>query len=486
MQLRIYIEQYHIRPSIDDTYQAEAVNKDTLGDLFEEKASQLINIVVILQTLGVSLILVSIAMIAICTIKGKQGQRFYRVEIKHKPAINKQAILISASVNGTVFLLYAVALDIAAIYYRSNSLLLDLETINHKDKIGRPFDILYNLPIVVVVFDAVAALPCIIMLFIVIVHFCYKGSDKNNYSICQLYKVILLGPMLSIAAHSPFVAIAYINDAYYAGSIFIYYVVILFACFAAVHLTMNACLKSIVLENESNIWNLIFENCCKLKDKKDPKFNAENKSQVRRKCTQTLCPIAIMFLMLFFILVAVVIVILYFIIIPLNGSVSGAPHQLFGFYQTIIIFLGIFITYKTVLHKKHSGLKYAIKKRESLHTDVSDEDKRLKFYGMVIDLVEHFHEEKIPQTEREPKQRSTDDSATETQTQTQTTATGTSISGSPSAKLTTKPTVEKKVYTKDGPKRKSKFGSSKYSRISLESMSGEDGVEESEIQSDVM
>ena len=449
MQLRIYIEQYHIRPSIDDTYQAEAVNEDTLGALFEEKASQLIKIVIILQTLGVSLILVSIAMIAICTIKGKQGQRFYRVEIKHKPAINKQAILISASVNGTVFLLYAVALDIAAIYYRSNSLLSDLETINHKDKIGRPFDILYNLPIVVVVFDAVAALPCIIMLFIVIVHFCYKGSDKNNYSICQLYKVILLGPMLSIAAHSPFIAIAYINDAYYAGSIFIYYVVILFACFAAVHLTMNACLKSIVLEDELNIWNLIFENCCKLKGKK----NTENKSlEVRRKCSQTLCPIAIMFLMLFFILVAVVIVILYFIIIPLNGSVSGAPHQLFGFYQTIIIFLGIFITYKTVLHKKHSGLKYAIKKRESLHTDVSDEDKRLKFYGMVIDLVEHFHEEKVPHTKRTPKQRrSTDDSGTETQT-----AVTETSSGSSSAEPTTKPKGEKKGHKlKTGKKEKS-------------------------------
>lgn len=384
--------------------------------------------VIVLQTLGVVLILVSVAMIAACMIKGKQHQRLYRVQIKHKPAINKQAILISASVNGMVFLLYAVALDIAAIYYRNNSLLSDLEMINHKDKIGQPFDILYNLPIVVLVFDAVAALPCIIMLFIVTVHFCYKGSDKDNYSIMTV-KPILLGPILSLAAHSPFIAIAYINDAYYAGSIFIYYVIIFFACFAAVHLTMNACLKSIVLKSEWNIWNWIFQDCCKLKYESTENTNTDNsqtdnRPQIRRKCIQTLCPITITFLMLLFILTAVVIVILYLVIIPLNGSVSGAPHQLFGFYQSIIIFLGIFITYKTVLHKKRSDLKYAVKKKESLHKlkdcrwdELPDEDKGLKFYSMVIDLVEYFYDKKVyPQTEKTLelacRQQSTDHSGT--------------------------------------------------------------------------
>ena len=416
MQLRIYIEQYHIRPSIDDTYQAEAVNEATLGALFEEKANQLVKTVIVLQTLGVVLILASVAMIAACTIKGKSNQRLYSVQIKHKPAIYNQAILISASVNGTVFLLYALALDIAAIYYRNNSLLSDLEVINHKDNIGRPFDILYNLPIVVLVFDAVAAVPCIIMLFIVIVHFCYKGNDRKDYSIMTV-KPILLGPILSLAAHSPFIAIAYINDAYYAGSIFVYYVIIFFACFAAVHLTMNSCLKSIVLKGEWNIWNWIFQDCCKLgsKEYKDEQNtnsdeSSDSEPQIRRKCTQTLCPIAISLLMLLFILTAVVIVILYLVIIPLNGSVSGAPHQLFGFYQSVIIFLRIFITYKTVLHKKHGALKHAIKKKESLHKlkdrnwdELPDEDKGLKFYSMVIDLVEYFHDKKVSQTKKAPE-----------------------------------------------------------------------------------
>ena len=229
------------------------MNEDTLGALFEEKANQLVNTVIVLQTLGVVLMLVSVAVTVTCMVKGRQYQRFYRVQLKHKPAINKQAILISASVNGMVFLLYALALDMAAIYYRNNSLLSDVDTIHHSDKIGRPFDILYNLPIVVLVFDAVAALPCIIVLLFVIVQFCYKGSKKDEYSIVSV-KPILLGPIFSLTAHSPFIAIAYINDAYYAGSIFIYYVIIFFACFAAVHLTMNACLKSIVLKRERNIW----------------------------------------------------------------------------------------------------------------------------------------------------------------------------------------------------------------------------------------
>ena len=379
------------------------MNEDTLGALFEEKANQLVNTVIVLQTLGVVLMLVSVAMIVTCMVKGKQYQRFYRVQLKHKPAINKQAILISASVNGMVFLLYALALDMAAIYYRNNSLLSDVDTIHHSDKIGRPFDILYNLPIVVVVFDAVAALPCIIVLLYAIVQFCYKGSKKDEYSIVSV-KPILLGPIFSLTAHSPFIAIAYINDAYYAGSIFIYYVIIFFACFAAVHLTMNACLKSIVLKRERNIWNCIFR-MLKVESTENIKtgnLQPDHRSQVCRKCTQTLCPIIVTFLMLLFILVAVVIVILYLVIIPLNGSVSGAPHQLFGFYQSVIIFLGIFITYRTILHKKHNGLKYAIKKKgadldtvnelkASTWDTLPDEEKNLKFYSMVIELVERFY-----------------------------------------------------------------------------------------------
>ncbi|MCG8623981.1 MAG: hypothetical protein MJE68_18575 [Proteobacteria bacterium] len=100
-----------------------------------------------------------------------------------------------------------------------------------------------------------------------------------------------------------------------------------------------------------------------------------------------------------------VIVICYLIIIPLNGSVSGASHQLIGFYQTVIIFLGIFITYKTVLQKKHGSLKSAIrnrktplKEKDSTGTQWSDlprVEKAVVYHEMILDLVKHLHEKKV-------------------------------------------------------------------------------------------
>ena len=160
-------------------------------------------------------------------------------------------------------------------------------------------------------------------------------------------------------------------------------------CFAAVHTIVNACLRSVVLdESKFNVWNYIF----KKGDKKPQSC----------KSIRFLCPITVVFLVLILILLTVALVIIYFVIIPLNGSVSGAPHQLIGFYQSIIIFLGILITYKTILHKKYGGLKGAIKSRKEspLNDDVNwkdllDKEKTDRFYDMYIDLVKEYHKEKI-------------------------------------------------------------------------------------------
>jgi hypothetical protein len=115
-----------------------------------------------------------------------------------------------------------------------------------------------------------------------------------------------------------------------------------------------------------------------------------------------LCSTIVSIVLVLFLLSVVVIVICYLIIIPLNGSLSGASHQLIGFYQTVIIFLGIFIAYKTVLHKKHGGLKSAIrnlekplKKEDSTGTqwdDLPQVEKAIVYHEMVLDIVKHKYE----------------------------------------------------------------------------------------------
>ena len=63
------MEQYDIRPSIDDTYQAEAMNIDAFNDLFNKNANQLINIVICIQTLGVLMIFACTVIIITCAFK---------------------------------------------------------------------------------------------------------------------------------------------------------------------------------------------------------------------------------------------------------------------------------------------------------------------------------------------------------------------------------------------------------------------------------
>ena len=351
-QLRIYVEQYDIRPSIDDTYQAEAANGGALIDLLKDKTNQVTNTVICTQTLGILMILATIIVIATCArVKSKKSQNFCEgnmINLKEY-TLHKQAVIISISINGMLFLLYAIALDGAAIHYRNNSLLHDLKIIHHKDSRGQPFDVLFNLPVVVLVFDILAGLFCIIWFLIVSICFCYKEKSTKGYSLFTVAPS-LLGPIFGIINHSPFIAIAYINDAYYAGSIFVYYTVMFFVCFAAVHLTTSACLWSLLDNNNTQSW--IHQIIC------NPNANG---------CERRICYViwfmCVSVLMLVLISSVVATVICYFVIIPLNGSVSNAPNRLIGFYQTIIILLGIFITYKTVIHKKRSGLKRALKNR---------------------------------------------------------------------------------------------------------------------------
>ena len=398
-------------------------------------------------------------------------------KIKYKPTIAKQSLLISFSFNGMLFLLYTVALDSAAIYYRNKSLLSDLKLIHHSDASGRPLDILYNIPIVVLVFDLIAAAVSVTMLLVVFIHFCYKGKDSNELiSLMSSH----LGPLIGLVTHSPFIAIAYINDAYYAGSIFVYYMVVFFVCFSAVHVTMNACLRVLLGKGKHPVWNRLFSYKSKTAENGDgtpltqgkngdgtpltqgengdgtpltqgengdiddtpltqgengdntpltqgengdntplvqgengdntPLVQGENgNSNANSRKTviscRLLCPVVVIFLMLILILFTVAAVICYFVIIPLNGSVSGAPHQLVGFYQSIIIFLGVFITYKTILHKKYGGIKGAIKNIDTSPVSGIDdgswnslpnEEKSLEFYKMVVDIVKHYHKRSAP------------------------------------------------------------------------------------------
>ena len=326
-------------------------------------------------------IFVSIVAIAMCTYKSNTKKCCVK-EIKYKSTVRKQALLISLSINGLIFLLYAFAMDIAAIAFESKTFSSDTRNEAKLDTY------LICLPTEVMLFDLIALIIysgalCAVKM---IEHCCDMAKDLRSFSIINVIPS-LLGPLLGFVNHFPFIVIAYINDSYYASSIFVYYMVIFFVCFVAVHLTMRAFLGAQLPEpqTESNIWSCIFKKC---------------------GASRCICSSAVSIVLLIVLLSAVFIVICYLIIIPVNGSVSGATHQLIVFYQTIIIFLGIFITYRTVIHKKHGGLKSAIRNRKTplkindsgtstQWRDIPDVEKTVIYHDMVLDLVKHFHDKNI-------------------------------------------------------------------------------------------
>ncbi|MCG8623982.1 MAG: hypothetical protein MJE68_18580 [Proteobacteria bacterium] len=227
-----------------------------LNELYKERSNQLIYIMICLQTLGIVMAFVGVIAIVCCTMKSTNGRKFYVREIRHRSRVSKETLLISLSINGMMFLLYAMAMDITAVVYQFNKddLLSDSKDELHGlYKRGLKF-----LPIMTLVFDLFAfyilyiGAHCIAMCC-----YCHKNSDDKIYSIFTVVPS-LLGPLLGLINHCPFIAIAYIIDSYYASSIFVYYMVVFFICFIAVHLSMRAFLRTQLPEpqTESNVWSI--------------------------------------------------------------------------------------------------------------------------------------------------------------------------------------------------------------------------------------
>ena len=151
-------------------------------------------------------------------------------------------------------------MDGAAVHYRNYSLLSDLKIVHHSDEIGQPYDVLYNLPLVALVFDVLALVTYVALLVCTMSYYFYKlDDDHQTFSVPSVIPS-LLGPLFCLISHSPYIAIAYINDAYYAGSTFVYYVVVFFVYLAAIHITTKSCFECRVLK-ESSIFSTITLKC---------------------------------------------------------------------------------------------------------------------------------------------------------------------------------------------------------------------------------
>ena len=147
------------------------------------------------------------------------------------------------------------------------------------------------------------------------------NCTKCRYGYLPILSLSVLSPIFCIIAHSPYIAIAYLDDGSHASSMFIYYSILSYALFGL-------------------LW-LFFHWCDNFEDDKQL-------SNCLPKVIKYYHTITLIFLVLttFMFLGLVVTITCYFVFIPINKSISDAPNRVVSIYQSGGFIIGSVIVYK--------------------------------------------------------------------------------------------------------------------------------------------
>ncbi len=202
-----------------------------------------------------------------------------------------------------------------------------------------------------------------------------------NTKLYLLLALSTVGPTIGLVIHLPYILIAYLNDASYATSIFIYYTIIVFVLFGALDLSFGTCIGALirVTNGQNNEENNRFPFC--------------------RTCNRTGIIVAFaivtpIFTILIILLVGMIATAI--VVIPISGSISDAPNRLLGFYQTVFILGGAYLVYRSFF-KKTPTLESVVKDQEEGmfgNTDqrnrwkgLSNDEKVAEFYSLIVKIA---------------------------------------------------------------------------------------------------
>jgi hypothetical protein len=138
-----------------------------------------------------------------------------------------------------------------ALYNRQNPPDPEISVIYGNEDPGDPFSVFFNLPLLIITFDATVTTFSFTMLFIAVLcssFRCFKLDRMENFSKkWDLFlKLSSVGPVLILLMHAPFISNAYLVDAFHASSVFIYYsAVILIGFLLLKKIAIHTCLSSV-------------------------------------------------------------------------------------------------------------------------------------------------------------------------------------------------------------------------------------------------
>ena len=272
-----------------------------------------------------------------------------------------KATTISVSYISIGRIIIFILLDIGAMVVRELHVDPQVQSIYHEGNFGDLNDIIYNIPVTLLVFDGIALFAGLLMVITALCFTstctcmcsrCYtcSGRCKRRYKDCCYYPLVLtVVPLIfSAYSHAPYIIMAYVSDTSYASSIFIYYVIAIFVEFGVLEYTFSTLFK------KWKKWKIL---------------------------------IFILALALsVFINGTMASIITFFFFAPIKYALRRAPSEVLVIYQSAIIFVGGYITYKTVFKDKRSH-------QEKLNSDISllDHSKMKEIAALEHEITQLQH-----------------------------------------------------------------------------------------------
>ena len=232
MQLHTYVRAQSITPQLGNSYTALAVNNETFDSVV---GGNLVNIILACPIVAIVLVFIITVMLLVVYTNRDQWR-------KRRPlTISSKATLLSLTViNGS----YASATLVFGINAISASR-QQLYSIHGQGKVGEPYNILYNIPVLVFVFDLLATLP--IDAFAVKPVIAYINGSINDITDkrCYIYAISTsIGVIISLLNHTPYMVIAYFVDPSYTTGALILYTIVVVSWFTLLEFLFDSSLRN--------------------------------------------------------------------------------------------------------------------------------------------------------------------------------------------------------------------------------------------------
>ena len=332
LQLKLYAESPSSsrKIKITDSYYAQACDETILISTIEGSSRRLLIITIctsIATTVVTTLIVVTMGTLIGCTNSCSFKHSKFINKLERRSPVIFALTVVSIFANAYMFCMSWTAMSTWEQHHVSSliSSLVDLDEINYINRSSIGF---------LVVFNTISMICSIIVIGIVAALLCFyssKSADEEKLQKIRFLRLVsVLCACLSICAHLPYIAIAYLNNEHHATGIFIYY-------------SLLGCL---LFGLSWIIFHYYYQYNSK-SDKKDKHTCCRPPTQVYQHKLSMIVALSfiICLTLIFFIILTC-----FFLLIPINKSISEFPNRIVGIYMSGGFVISAFFLYKLLVY----------------------------------------------------------------------------------------------------------------------------------------